>query len=46
MARDASLSNRSEAIELVEAGHRGPAMVELVIRDVKDQDVRALPLRR
>jgi len=36
-------TNRSEAIELVEAEHRQHAVVELVIRDLKDQALQHFP---
>ena len=36
-------TNRSEAIELVESEHRQHAVVELVIRDLKDQALQHFP---
>lgn len=39
----AFLTNRSESIELVEAEHRQHAVVELVIRDLKDQALAHFP---
>jgi hypothetical protein len=39
----AFLTNRTEAIELVEAEHRGHAVVELAIRDLKDQALAHFP---
>ena len=40
------LTNRTDALEVVEAEHRQHAVVELTIRDLKDQALAALPLRR
>jgi hypothetical protein len=39
----AFLTNRTDAIELVEAEHRGHAVVELAIRDLKDQGLAHFP---
>ena len=39
----AFLTNRTDAIELVEAEHRGHAVVELAIRDLKDQALAHFP---
>jgi hypothetical protein len=39
----AFLTNRVEALELVEAEHRGHAVVELAIRDLKDQALAHFP---
>jgi hypothetical protein len=39
----AFLTNRTEEIELVEAEHRGHAVVELAIRDLKDQALAHFP---
>jgi len=39
----AFLSNRVEPLELVEAEHRGHAVVELAIRDLKDQALAHFP---
>jgi hypothetical protein len=39
----AFLTNRTEAIELVEAEHRQHAVVELAIRDLKDQALKHFP---
>jgi hypothetical protein len=39
----AFLTNRIEALELVEAEHRGHAVVELAIRDLKDQALAHFP---
>jgi hypothetical protein len=36
-------TNRTEALELVEAGHREHAVVELAIRDLKDQALAHFP---
>jgi hypothetical protein len=37
------VTNRSEALELVEAEHRQHAVVELAVRDLKDQALRHFP---
>jgi hypothetical protein len=42
----AFISNRSEPLELVEAEHREHAVIELVIRDLKDQALRHFPSGR
>jgi hypothetical protein len=42
----AFLTNRTDAIELVEAEHRGHAVVELAIRDLKDQALAHFPSGR
>jgi hypothetical protein len=42
----AFLTNRTEAIELVEAEHRQHAVVELAIRDLKDQALAHFPSGR
>jgi hypothetical protein len=39
----AFLTNRTDAIELVESEHRGHAVVELAIRDLKDQALAHFP---
>jgi hypothetical protein len=39
----AFLTNRTEALEVVEAEHRAHAVVELAIRDLKDQALRHFP---
>jgi hypothetical protein len=39
----AFLTNRTEALELVEAEHRGHAVVELAIRELKDQALAHFP---
>jgi hypothetical protein len=39
----AFLTNRTDAIELVETEHRGHAVVELAIRDLKDQGLAHFP---
>jgi hypothetical protein len=39
----AFLTNRVEAIELIEAEHRGHAVIELAIRDLKDQALAHFP---
>jgi len=39
----AFFTNRTDAIELVEAEHRGHAVVELAIRDLKDQALAHFP---
>jgi Transposase DDE domain group 1 len=39
----AFLTNRTDALELVEAEHRGHAVVELAIRDLKDQALAHFP---
>jgi hypothetical protein len=39
----AFLTNRTEGIELVEAEHRQHAVVELAIRDLKDQALKHFP---
>ena len=40
------ITNRSEPLELVEAEHRAHAVVELVIRDLKDQALEHFPSGR
>jgi hypothetical protein len=40
------LTNRTEPLELVEAEHRGHAVVELAIRDLKDQALAHFPSGR
>ncbi len=42
----AFISNRSEPLELAEAEHREHAVIELVIRDLKDQALRHFPSGR
>ena len=42
----AFLTNRTDALELVEAEHRGHAVVELAIRDLKDQALAHFPSGR
>jgi hypothetical protein len=42
----AFLTNRTDAIELVEAEHRGHAVIELAIRDLKDQALAHFPSGR
>ena len=42
----AFLTNRTDPIELVEAEHRGHAVVELAIRDLKDQALKHFPSGR
>ena len=39
----AFLTNRTEALELVESEHRGHAVIELAIRDLKDQALAHFP---
>jgi len=39
----AFLTNRTDPLELVEAEHRGHAVVELAIRDLKDQALKHFP---
>jgi hypothetical protein len=40
------LTNRTEAVEFVEAEHRGHAVVELASRDLKDQALAHFPSGR
>jgi hypothetical protein len=42
----AFLTNRTEALEVVESEHRQPAVVELAIRDLKDQALAHVPSGR
>jgi hypothetical protein len=42
----AFLTNRVDSIEVVEAEHRGHAVVELAIRDLKDQALAHFPSGR
>jgi hypothetical protein len=42
----AFITNRGEPLELVEAEHRAHAVVELVIRDLKDQALEHFPSGR
>jgi Transposase DDE domain group 1 len=43
LAHFAFLTNRTEALEIVEAEHRAHAVVELAIRDLKDQGLAHFP---